>query len=130
MIKELQKANIQAMTDKAYEKKIQKFLEKKGYTVLRFDYENFNPDYVVIDDNVNIEFLELKNYRGCETAKSAIKQMVKTEGKKHETADRKKIKNIGITTCIAYNGDSTVIVNNRSSGLEVLSPTQASKAFL
>lgn len=129
MIEELQKANIQAMTPKAYETKVQKFLEKKGYTVLRYDYENFNPDYIVIIDN-SIELLELKNYRGCQTATQAINQMLNTENSKKLTSDRKKILQSGIITCVAYNGDSTLIINNRSSGVEFLSPPSLSKAFL
>lgn len=129
MIKELQKANIQAMTDKAYETKIQKFLEKQGHTVLRFDYENANPDYAVITQN-SIEFLELKNYRGCQTATQAINQTLNTENKKRMTKDRKKLLKAGIITCVAYNGDSTLIIKNRSSGVEFLSPASLSKAFL
>ena len=104
--------NTQALTADAYETKVERILEQRGYTVVRTDFGNYMPDYTVIDSKGKAAFLELKNYRTCNTFDIAVKKASKIELIK----DMRCTKRIEMRRdqmwlmCIAYGGKNTEVI--------------------
>ena len=114
MITDLEKlfmeANLQATTGKAYEVKVKKFLESKGFQVYRFDHANYMPDLLVMRKDEAV-FIECKNYKSAKTDATAIKKMLNSELGKNDNKERAKLaSHQSILYLIAYGGKQTVTV--------------------
>ena len=114
MITDLEKllieANLQATTGKAYEVKVKKFLEGKGFQVYRFDHANYMPDLLVMRKNEAV-FIECKNYKSAKTDATAIKKMLNSELDKNDNKERAKLaSHQSILYLIAYGGKQTVTI--------------------
>ena len=104
----LRKANLQSPTGRAYERKVKRYLEGKGFQVYQNDYANCMPDWRVHRKDACV-YIECKNYRSVKTEQEAIKKMVNSEKSKLKNKERAKLtKHQSIIYLIAYGGKHTV----------------------
>ena len=104
--------NTQALSGAAYETKVERILEQRGYTVNRLDFGNYMPDYIVLDSKGKAAYLELKNYRTCNTFDLAIKKANKIELRKDVLCTKRiKMRRDQMwLMCIAYGGKNTEVI--------------------
>lgn len=105
----LEASNYQTNSAKRYETGIRDILIKEGFTVLRLDYEQGLPDYLVVSPNMVATFLEIKNFRTAKSAAEAKQRVLMAEGKKRGKEREHLLEQHDILYCVAWGGEKTIV---------------------
>ena len=73
------------MTPKQFEKVVKKRYEALGYQVMRTDFKNKLPDFLIFKKGETTKFIEVKNYRSCKSVKEAYSKWKKAQKSQYKS---------------------------------------------